>query len=334
MHPTIFTIPLLNAPIYGYGLMMVFAFLGTQWLSGRLASRLGYDPEIFVNATLLALVSGVIGSRMSHVLENWPDYTRADLSVWQNLWNMVNIRSGGLTFYGGLILAFIVVFPYVVYKKVPGRTAMDIAAPCIMLGLGIGRIGCFLNGCCYGQTADVNHVPWAVRFPYNSNAYVDQFEGNTGSSNTLGHTVPAALLVHLPDDRVRLKTPEEVARDPAAQAAAAAERSNYVHPTQLYSTLTSLLIMGVLLCYFSVPHVTGRGFALMLILEGPSRYLLEMLRVEPPVVTIHGWAMSFSMVLGLLMFLTGLGLWLGLGLIARRSPGSFYARRPYGLATA
>src|SRR5580698_4246996 len=105
MYPIIFYIPFLHIPIYGYGLVMVCAFLATQWLSTKLARSRGIDPEIFVNATLLALVFGVVGSRLSHVLENLPAYTRSDLSVWTNLYNMINIRSGGLTFYGGLILA-------------------------------------------------------------------------------------------------------------------------------------------------------------------------------------------------------------------------------------
>ena len=151
-----------DIPIQGYGLMMVFAFLATQWLSSRLAKRVGINGEIFVNVTLYSLISGVIGARLSHVLENLPEYTRSDLSFGQNLWNIINIHSGGLTFYGGLILAFPVVLLYVLYEKVPARLAMDIVAPCIVLGLGIGRIGCYLNGCCYG--AETN-VPWAVRFP-------------------------------------------------------------------------------------------------------------------------------------------------------------------------
>ena len=101
MYPTIFHIPLLHIPIYGYGLMMVFAFLATQWLASKLAALRGLDPEIFVNVALIALVSGVIGSRASHVLENLKYYTDPHLGVWNNFVNMINIRSGGLTFYGG-----------------------------------------------------------------------------------------------------------------------------------------------------------------------------------------------------------------------------------------
>jgi prolipoprotein diacylglyceryltransferase len=98
---------------------------------------------------------------------------------------------------------------------------------------------------------------------------------------------------------------DAVAKDPALANIAASEKSNPVHPAQLYSTITSLLISAILLCYFTMPHSTGRVFAMMLMLEGPSRFLLEMLRVEPPVLG----PMSLSMVLGAILFVIGVGMW-------------------------
>src|SRR5436190_23357804 len=104
-------------PIFGYGLMLVIGFLCAVQLSKFLARRVGIDPELFVNAALIALISGVAGSRLSHVLENFAEYTRRDRSFVENLWAMVNIRSGGLTFYGGLILAFPIVIWYGIRKR-------------------------------------------------------------------------------------------------------------------------------------------------------------------------------------------------------------------------
>ncbi len=302
MYQTLFHLPWLGTPIYGYGLMMVVAFLACQWLAARLAAQRGLDPEVFVNATLIALVAGVVGSRLSHVLENLHDYTRPDLPVWRNAWNMVNIRSGGLTLYGGLILAAPVVFYYFVRRGIPGRAAVDIGAPCIALGIAVGRIGCFLNGCCYG--ADTA-LPWAVRFPYASNAYVDQFTGSTGEH--LDHVPPPQLLTDA-DTGVRLVSADQARADPVLRPYAAAERSNPVHPTQLYSTFNSLLIMALVLAYIAGPHPGGRGLALLLLLEGPTRFLLELLRVEPPVLG----PMSLSMVLGLVLFAAGAALWFAL----------------------
>src|SRR4030095_6967836 len=141
----------LDIPIYSYGLMMVIGFLCAIQLAKFLAKRSGLDPELFVNAGLLALVTGVLGARLSHVLENFAQYTNPHRSAWDNLIDAVNIRSGGLTYYGGFLLAFPTLVIYAVKKKLPLRLGMDIVAPCIVIGLGFGRIGCYLNGCCYAE---------------------------------------------------------------------------------------------------------------------------------------------------------------------------------------
>src|SRR6476661_1484470 len=145
-----------GAPIYGYGVMMVVGFFLAMALAKFLARHSKLDPEIFANAALIALVAGVLGARLSHVLENLSDYTRGDLTVWQNFRNAINIRSGGLTYYGGFLLAFPALIAYGWYKRVPLRLGMDIIAPCLMVGLGLGRIGCYLNGCCYGAQTQVS----------------------------------------------------------------------------------------------------------------------------------------------------------------------------------
>src|SRR5678815_1463864 len=151
MYPELFRIPGIDMPVYGYGVMLVLGFFGGVALCKFFARRSGLDPEVFVNAALIALITGVIGSRASHVLENLGDFTRSDLSVWENVKNVFNMRSGGLTYYGGFLLATPCTILYGVYKKVPIRLGMDIIAPCLMVGLGFGRVGCFLNGCCNGS---------------------------------------------------------------------------------------------------------------------------------------------------------------------------------------
>src|SRR5438874_178792 len=138
MRPILFYIPFLHIPIYSYGLMLVIGFLLSLELGKFLAKRVGIDPEVFVNAGLIALVTGVIGARLSHVIENWPQYSDPARSFFANFFDAVNIRSGGLTFYGGVLLAFPACIAYGIYKRVPVRLGMDIIAPCLMIGLGIG----------------------------------------------------------------------------------------------------------------------------------------------------------------------------------------------------
>src|SRR5215211_1540876 len=126
MQPELFRIPGLNLPIYSYGLMLVIGSLLCLELAKFLARRVKLDPEAFVNAGLIALVTGVVGARLSHVIENWPQYTDPARTFWANFFDAVNIRSGGLTYYGGVILAFPACILYGIWKRVPVKLGMDI----------------------------------------------------------------------------------------------------------------------------------------------------------------------------------------------------------------
>jgi len=303
MHQVLFRLPFLGTPVYGYGAMLVAGFFAALALAKFLARRTGQDPGVFVNAALIALISGIAGARGSHVLENLDEFTRPDLSVWQNLVNVFNMRSGGLTYYGGFLLAFPCTVLYGVYKKVPLRLGMDIIAPCLMIGLGFGRIGCFLNGCCHGAECQ---LPWAVTFPYHSNAFIDHVFDKQHPLD-----IPPALTMIDPDTgKTRVAPPEALARaGPQFVELSRQYRSRPVHPAQLYSTITAWILAGLLLAYFTLPHVPGRVMALMLMLEGAARFVLESLRTEPPV-----WGLlSLSMVIGLVLVLAGAIMWVVVG---------------------
>ncbi len=291
----LFRIPGTDFAVYSYGLMLVIAILAAVWLAKALARRRGMDPELFVNAGLLALVSGVVGARLSHVLENWSHYMNPSLDWSQRLWMMINIREGGLTYYGGFLLAFPVLVWYGVHKKVSVRVGMDVIAPCLMVGLAFGRIGCLLNGCCYGQ--EYNGA-CAVTFPYYSDAYVEQVQK--------GEIVPPRELLVAEVGGQRLLKPDEAKGDPELLTLMKQQHSRPVHATQVYSSITGFLIAGLLLVYMPFAVVPGSVFALMLMIEPVTRFLLEMLRVEPAVLG----PMSLSMVLAIPQFVLGVALWL------------------------
>jgi phosphatidylglycerol:prolipoprotein diacylglycerol transferase len=325
MFPTLFTIPGTSFSLHSFGLMLVIGLYAALMIAKRLARARGLDGEKFVNLGILALVSGLIGARASHVFENWGEYTSPQRSGWENFVAAINISSGGLTYYGGFILAFVVCMGYLVWKRMPIRVVMDVVAPCVMVGLAFGRIGCFLNGCCYGAEAD---LPWSVRFPYGSIAYVDQYNrGEIKVPGELLYSVREAVGGGGPDElAVKYPIPAERAlRDPMTRTAALAQCSKPMHPAQLYSSLTAFLLMAITWAYFFTPHVAGRGMALMMMLEGPARFLLEAVRAEPAVthVTVAGrtLGLSYSMVLGVGVFVAGVVLWVVMGVVARRRGG-------------
>jgi phosphatidylglycerol:prolipoprotein diacylglycerol transferase len=335
MLPKLFTLPF-NNPFSGkpidinsYGLMMVLGFLGGLQLARYLARRSRIDPDIFLNASIIALITGVAGARLSHVLENFSVYTNPHRSAWENFKDAVDITSGGLTFYGGFLLAFPCTLAYGIYKKVPVKRGMDIVAPCLMIGLGFGRIGCFLNGCCEGGQCDLP-APLAVQFPYATNPYLRQFnEGTLGDQKPPIEAVQGGTKVLTKEEiaeRYRSLMEKVPASDVETRRQLIQERddvlakvstlhSQKVHAAQLYSTVTAWLIALFLVAYYTLPHPPGRVFALMLLIESPSRFILEMLRAEPAVIgrgttTLSSIPpMSFSMVLSIFLFILGGVLW-------------------------
>jgi phosphatidylglycerol:prolipoprotein diacylglycerol transferase len=315
MRPEIFRIPFINHPVYGYGLMLVIGFLCAAQLARFLARRCGLNGDHFVNAGLLALATGVIGARLSHILESLADpanheFARNTQTAWQNFVAMLNVSSGGLTFYGGFLLATPVLIFYAIRKKIPLLTGMDIIAPCLMVGLAFGRIGCYLNGCCYGEECQ---LPWGAAFPYGSNAYVEQYEeGKISVPPEL--TNPAEPLKNgLP----RLLSKDEIRGHAQLEALANQQHAKPVHPTEIYSAFNSFLVAALLLAFFSLAPAPGRVFALMLLLEGASRYIMEMIRVEPPVFGTK--TQSFSMILSAGLVVGGAIMWLACG---RRGGGA------------
>jgi phosphatidylglycerol:prolipoprotein diacylglycerol transferase len=322
MYQEIFRIPFLDRPVYGYGLMLVIGFLAGAQLARWLANRWRLDGETFVNASLLALISGVIGARLSHVLESLSDpasteFARNGRPFGENLWAMLNMSSGGLTFYGGFLLATPVLILYAIWKKVPLLRGMDIVAPALMVGLAFGRVGCFMNGCCYGAECS---LPWGASFPYGSNAFVEQFE--KGEID-----VPRELTATTPKGHVRLLSKDEL-RKAGLEKRAEAVRAKPVQPTQLYSAFNAFLIAAACVAYLSTIPVAGRVFALMLMLKGVSRFTLEMLRVEPPFWFPETLGWSFSMGISVMLVIAGVLMWWGCGRLARREGGDGHGRFP------
>jgi phosphatidylglycerol:prolipoprotein diacylglycerol transferase len=103
------------------------------------------------------LLGSIVGARVMFVATYWRDEFAG-----KPLWEIFMIQRGGLVFYGGLIGAALSVIGYARLKHLPLWKLADILAPSVALGSVFGRIGCLLNGCCFGRACD---LPWAIRFP-------------------------------------------------------------------------------------------------------------------------------------------------------------------------
>lgn len=152
MHPDLFSIGPLT--LHTYGLLIATGFIVGLIIAIRIGAKHGIESQHIMDLGFLLIISGIIGSRIVYVLMDIPYYMAHPLDIFK-LWQ------GGLVFSGGLLGAVIAGFFYI-RKHGFGLWQMgDIWAPSIAIGQAIGRIGCFMAGCCYGMPTD---MPWGVTF--------------------------------------------------------------------------------------------------------------------------------------------------------------------------
>jgi len=286
MHPELFRIPFTSLTVKSYGLMLVIGFLLTVHVVRRLSKSITPDPQMITNASLYSLVAGVLGARLFYVLHHFDEFSGHFMEIFK-------IWKGGLELLGGVIAAIGVIILYLRYHKLPARQYLDILAIGLMFALCFGRIGCFLNGCCFGKPCD---LPWAVRFPYGSFAYTSQVEPNPARNRD-------APQLKLPSDFFNangLKPYDQLTSQQKEMVATGPYRCLAVHPTELYASADALIIAGILYLFwrraqnaqktqnflksFTKP---GGTFALMFILYGIVRFFEEYLRDDNPFE--YGW---------------------------------------------
>jgi len=153
--------------IRGYGLMLAISFLVGIYLAVWRAKKAGISPERIMSLALYVLISSVVGARLLYVLFHWDEYASDPWSVVSPFQGGQLVGIGGLVFYGGAILAILVGIWYLERHKMPTWKVADVVAPSIALGVFFTRIGCFLNGCCFGIPS---RLPWAMLFPPDSDA--------------------------------------------------------------------------------------------------------------------------------------------------------------------
>ena len=138
------------------------------------AAAWAFRPEVILSLAFWMILPAIVGARAFYVTEYWseqywPVYAEEGLAAL--LGAVVNVTKGGLVIYGGFFGGVVGLLAFFWKYRVPLLATADLVAPSLMLGLAIGRIGCLLNGCCYGGPCD---LPWAVSFPAGSPAYVSQ----------------------------------------------------------------------------------------------------------------------------------------------------------------
>jgi len=135
--------------VYSYGVMVAVAFLVAAALASKRASLFNVSSEFISSLAIVVLISGVVGARILYVLDNLNYFSAHAREIFF-------INKGGLVFYGGFISAFVIGLIYTRFKKASIPDTADLVAPFVILAHSIGRIGCLLNGCCYGRVIPDN----------------------------------------------------------------------------------------------------------------------------------------------------------------------------------
>ncbi len=223
--------------VYAWGTFVGLGFLIGLYYTLREANRRGEKKENVIDIALYLLISGIIGARIAFVVANWKYYIKAPIKI-------LYIQEGGMVFFGSLIFGVITGYIIVKIKKIDFWKMADVFAPGLALGIAIGRIGCFLNGCCWGKIS----YTFGLRFPslHNPPVYVDQI--------TRGLIKPGAPYT-LP-----------------------------VIPTELLHSLSAFIVFILLWKFYKKGRQTfsGQGFLLFIIYYSIGRFLVEFLRYYPP----------------------------------------------------
>ncbi len=165
MHPELFRIgPLV---INSYGIMLALSFIVGLWITIQLGKKRGIDPDSVMNLAVVIMISSIIGARLLYVVFHLDEFRGRWIYTFVPIQPDGTIGLGGLILLGGVIAAFLAGSWYVWKKGLPFWKIADSVAPALAIGIFLGRIGCFLNGCCFGKEC---HLPWGVVFPENSPA--------------------------------------------------------------------------------------------------------------------------------------------------------------------
>jgi phosphatidylglycerol:prolipoprotein diacylglycerol transferase len=291
MHPELFRIPFTTLTVKSYGLMMVIGFLAAVYIIRRLSRNITPDPMMITNCSLYALVAGVVGARIFYVLHHFDSF-RGDLIRVFAIWD------GGLELLGGVFAAIIVVILYVRYHKLPVRRYLDILAVGLMLALAFGRIGCFFSGCCFGKP---NDLPWAIRFPYGSDAYHSQVFSDMARNRPEPQLeLPSEFFETIEKNGMlfwQIKPLNQLTDQQRQQVTSGKYLCLPVHPTQLYASANAVILTVLLYLFWkraqqraTPPKLftkPGSTFALMFILYGITRFFEEFLRDDNPFE--YGW---------------------------------------------
>jgi phosphatidylglycerol---prolipoprotein diacylglyceryl transferase len=330
-------------PIRGYGLMVLLGTVSGVALATYRARQVGLNHELIWSLAFWVFIGGIVGARMFYVIEYWDQRFRSD-SISTTIFRVLDFPEGGLVIYGALLGGAVAMYAFVRTHNLPLLALADLVAPSMLVGLALGRIGCLLNGCCYGGPST---LLWAVTFPPTSPPYLDQVANgemygfrldvdhpqrptiehvDAGSAAATAGLAPGDIITRINEypiasisDAQQVLSQEFSTHEPLKLQLAGGvmhvelpavdppARSRPIHPAQIYSAIDAGLLAWFLWVYYPLRRRDGEVIALLLTIHPISRFLLEIIRTDEPAV--WGTGLSISQNISILIFVMAVGLW-------------------------
>ena len=318
-------------PIRGFGVMMLLGVVSGVGLSIYRARRMGVDPEVIFSLSFWMFLFGILGARLFFVIEYRQNFIKDTLLG--TLQAMVNVPEGGIVLYGAFFGGITAALVFFASRKLPALALADIIVPGMVIGASLGRIGCFLNGCCFGGLCEVD-LP-KVEFPFNSPPYQHQLAHGWLHGLKLvedqGHVFVKEVLPGTPAQEAGLQRGDQIAaiNDRLVNGVAEAEqrlipgpvriqladrtsqiidfkpppRSLPIHPAQIYDAINLALMALVLWLYFPVRRHDGELLGVGMVFYSITRFVIEIIRVDEPGQL--GTGLSISQLISGGVFLSG-----------------------------
>lgn len=328
-------------PLYGFGAMLFLCFVLTAMIWGpRRSVKIGLPKEKLQDLAIIIFLTGIAGARIFYMVQYPKEFEgRNKFFAFFEIWN------GGIVFYGsaiGAVLGFLLFHRFVLKKlRVSTWKLADAVAPLIALGLAIGRIGCYLNGCCWGQVAceECQPVPLSMpalgQFPIMSAHFRDQLVRPASATDRLPHIrglqtstgfsvrpyepvsvvaavepgSAAAAAGLMPGDRIitvdgvenapigpggdtldkliqewprgKQRLDLVVDRGGTQVPISFTPRTVTFFPTQLYETISMVLLILVLLAFQPFRRHDGQVMVVLMVGYAIHRFFNEAIRIEP-----------------------------------------------------
>ena len=274
MRPILFEIGPIT--LYSYGLMIALAFLAGYWVLIQEHKRLQLDTKRAGSLLVIALLSGFAGAKLLFLIGEWSRFTEDPI-------HMI-FSPAGLTWYGGLIVAFTAVYYYLRKNNLPIGKYFDMGGLALSLGYPVGRLACQLAG--DGTYGTPTNLPWGTIFANGTHkptqALSDYFSRNPDKADLWNYNELSSIVVG--NDRFGSITAFDI--------------SVAMHPAALYTFIAGIIVFAFLWGYRKRFRPTGMLFSTAIVLMTIQRFLIETIRLNPRILFNLTEAQIISLLLG------------------------------------